>query len=48
MFRAKLQLDAEVLKQYSRRVKTGVRGLGIVRTNTATPWPDDLQVRLPQ
>ncbi len=48
MFRAKLQLDAEVLKQYSRRVKTGVRGLGIVRTNTATPWPDDLQVKLPQ
>jgi HlyD family secretion protein len=48
MFRAKLQLDAEVLKQYSRQVKTGVRGLGIVRTNTATPWPDDLQVKLPQ
>jgi len=48
MFRAKLQLDAEVLKQYSSRVKTGVRGLGIVRTNPATPWPDDLQVKLPQ
>jgi HlyD family secretion protein len=48
MFRAKLQLDAEVLKQYSSRVKTGVRGLGIVRTSPATPWPDDLQVKLPQ
>lgn len=48
MFRAKLQLDAGVLKQYSSRVKTGVRGLGIVRTNSATPWPDDLQVKLPQ
>jgi len=48
MFRVKLQLDAEVLKQYSRRVKTGVRGLGIVRTNTAIAWPDDLQVKLPQ
>jgi HlyD family secretion protein len=48
MFRAKLQLDAAVLKQYSSRVKTGVRGLGIVRTNPATPWPDDLQVKLPQ
>jgi len=48
MFRAKLQLDAEVLKQYSRRVKTGVRGIGVVRTNPATPWPDDLQVKLPQ
>jgi len=48
MFRVKLQVDTAVLKQYSRKVKTGVRGLGIVRTNTATPWPDDLQVRLPQ
>ena len=48
MFRVKLQLDAEVLKQYSRRVKTGVRGLGIVRTNAATAWPEDLQVKLPR
>jgi HlyD family secretion protein len=47
MFRVKLQLDADVLKQYSRRVKTGVRGLGIVRTKTATAWPSDLQVKLP-
>jgi HlyD family secretion protein len=48
MFRVKLQLDAEVLKKYSRRVKTGVRGLGIVRTSAAAKWPDDLQVNLPQ
>ena len=48
MFRVKLQLDVDVLKKYSRRVKTGVRGLGIVRTNAATAWPDDLQVKLPQ
>jgi HlyD family secretion protein len=48
MFRVKLQLDAEVLKQYSRRVKTGVRGLGVVRTITATAWPEDLQVKLPR
>jgi HlyD family secretion protein len=47
MFRVKLQLDAEVLKQYSRRIKTGVRGVGIVRTNVATAWPEDLQVKLP-
>jgi HlyD family secretion protein len=48
MFRVKLQLDAQVLKKYSRRVKTGVRGIGIVRTNTATAWPHDLQIKLPQ
>lgn len=28
MFRVKLKLDALVLKQFDRRVKTGVRGLG--------------------
>ena len=48
VFRVKLLLDADVLKQYSRRVKTGVRGLGIVRTKVSTPWPADLQVNLPQ
>jgi HlyD family secretion protein len=47
MFRVKLKVDARVLKEYSRRVKTGVRGLGIVRTNTATAWPEDAQVKLP-
>ena len=48
MFRVKLHVDADVPKQYSRRVKTGVRGLGVMRTNTATAWPEDLQVKLPQ
>jgi HlyD family secretion protein len=48
MFRVKLKVDVELLKTFSRRVKTGVRGLGIVRTNAATAWPDDLQVKLPQ
>ena len=30
------------------KVKTGLRGMGIVRTNSVTGWPDDLQVKLPQ
>ena len=47
MFRVKLKVDARVLKEYSRRVKAGVRGLGIVRTNAATEWPEDLKVKLP-
>jgi HlyD family secretion protein len=47
MFRVKLKIDAEVLKTYARRVKTGVRGLGVVRTIPAAAWPDDLRVRLP-
>jgi HlyD family secretion protein len=48
MFRVKLRLDVELLKKFSRRVKTGVRGIGIVRTIAATAWPDDLKVKLPQ
>ncbi|HZD40832.1 MAG TPA: HlyD family secretion protein, partial [Terriglobales bacterium] len=48
MFRVKLQLDPQLLKSNARKVKTGVRGLGIVRTSPAIAWPQDLEVRLPQ
>jgi HlyD family secretion protein len=47
MFRIKLKVDPQVLQKYYTRVKTGVRGMGFVRTNPATAWPDDLQVKLP-
>ena len=40
MFRVKLQADPEVLDKYHRQVKTGVRGLGFVRTD-----PEDLLAR---
>src|SRR5271166_6302858 len=33
MFRVKLQADPQVLSKYFRQVKTGVRGLGFVRTD---------------
>jgi HlyD family secretion protein len=48
MFRVKLQGDPAVLDKYHRFVKTGVRGLGFVRTDPKIPWPDELAVRLPQ
>ncbi len=47
MFRVKLNVDPTVLKEYIRKVKTGLRGLGIVRTNSAVAWPNELQVKLP-
>ncbi len=47
MFRVKLQADPEVLKKYHRQVKTGVRGLGFVRTDPKVPWPVELTVKLP-
>jgi HlyD family secretion protein len=48
MFRVKLQADPKVLDKYHRYVKTGVRGLGFVRTDPTVPWPQELAVRLPQ
>ena len=47
MFRVKLQADPEVLERYHRQVKTGVRGLGFVRTDPKVPWPAELAVKLP-
>ena len=47
MFRVKLKIDPQVLQQFYTRVKTGVRGLGFVRTKPDVEWPTDLQVKLP-
>jgi HlyD family secretion protein len=47
IFRIKLQVDLKVLNKYHSQVKTGVRGIGFVRTETAVLWPDDLAPRLP-
>jgi HlyD family secretion protein len=48
MFRVKLQADPQVLKQFHRQVKTGLRGLGFVRTDSKAAWPSELVVNLPQ
>ena len=48
MFRVKLQGDPAVLDKFHRVVKTGVRGLGFVRTDPKIPWPDELALKLPQ
>ncbi|KUL92703.1 hemolysin secretion protein D [Bosea sp. WAO] len=47
MFRVKLQIDPRVLKKYHRQAKTGVRGMGFVRTSPSIQWPEDLSVKLP-
>ena len=46
IFRVKLQIDPKVLGKYHAEVKTGVRGMGYVRTD-AVSWPQNLAVRLP-
>jgi HlyD family secretion protein len=48
MFRVKLKIDAQVLQQFYTRVKTGVRGLGFVRTKAELEWPAELEVKLPK
>jgi HlyD family secretion protein len=45
MFRVKLKIDPELLRKYSSRVKTGVRGIGFVRTSADVAWPESLQVK---
>ena len=47
MFRLKLKVDPQVLQAYYTRVKTGIRGLGFVRTKADVAWPDNLQVKMP-
>lgn len=47
IFRIKISIDEALLQQYQDVVKTGVRGIGWVRTDHQANWPDNLQVRLP-
>lgn len=47
MFRVKLSGPSEILKRYENEIKTGVRGMGYVRTDPNVPWPASLAVKLP-
>ena len=46
MFRLKLKIDPVVLQAFYTRVKTGIRGLGFVRTKADVAWPANLQVNV--
>jgi HlyD family secretion protein len=47
MFRVRARVSPDLLRQHVERVKTGLPGMAYVRTDPATPWPANLQVRLP-
>jgi HlyD family secretion protein len=47
MFPVKLQIDPDLLRKHRRYVKTGIRGVGFVRTSASASWPGDLTVKLP-
>jgi HlyD family secretion protein len=46
MFRLKLKISPDVLQAYYTRVKTGIRGMGFVRTKADVAWPQDLQANV--
>ncbi len=48
MFRVKLSVPPERVLPYIERVKTGIRGVGYVRLDDATAWPEHLDRELPK
>ncbi len=48
MFRVRAQIPPELLKKHILQVKTGLPGVAYVRNDPNAPWPDRLQVKLPQ
>lgn len=47
MFRVKLTIDPALRKRYENQVKTGIRGIGFVRSGQDATWPGSLAVKLP-
>lgn len=47
MFRVKLTMDPALRTRYENQVKTGIRGIGFVRTQRDATWPANLAVKLP-
>lgn len=46
-FRIKATIPPNLLREHIRSVKTGLPGVAYVRLDAATPWPAQLQERLP-
>ena len=48
MFRVRAQLDPELLRKFSREVKTGLPGMAYVRLDQAQEWPAHLALHVPR
>jgi HlyD family secretion protein len=48
MFRVRAQIPAELLKKHITQVKTGLPGMAYLLLDSGKPWPEHLQVKLPQ
>lgn len=42
MFRVRVRIDADVLKQHQAEIRTGLPGVGYVRYDSKAPWPKQL------
>ena len=47
-FRVKAHIPADLLRQHLEKVKTGLPGVTYVKLDPKAPWPDNLQVKLPE
>jgi len=43
MFRVKIQVPRDLVSHYIERIKTGIRGVGYVKVDSAAAWPEWLQ-----
>ena len=48
MFRVKVQIPPDLLRQHADRVKTGLPGVAYVRLSDQADWPEWLAIRLPE
>ena len=48
MFRIKAQIPTDLLRKHITQVKTGLPGMAYVRLDSKIPWPEHLQVKVPQ
>jgi len=48
MFRVKAQIDPALLQKHMKLVKTGLPGVAWVQLDARTPWPANLEIRVPQ
>jgi HlyD family secretion protein len=48
MFRVKIQLPKAAVEKFADHIKTGVRGVGYVKLDPSTAWPDWLQTLIVQ
>ena len=47
-FRVKAYIPADLLRKHIEKVKTGLPGVAYVKLDPKAPWPDKLQVKLPE